>query len=79
LISKTRDILSLIFAHINCEIDGDELDLLIDKYENANNLTKNKNKSERPDLSTKQKQILIQHLSETSADLGYEVPEYCKI
>jgi len=79
LISKTRDILGLIFAHINCEIGGDELDLLIDKYENTNNLTKNKNKSERPDLSTKQKEILIQHLSETSADLGYEVPEYCKI
>ena len=78
LISQPKDTLKTVFTHIGQDITESEIDLILDKYEKNNDLTKNKNVSKKPELTAEQKEILLTFLSETCNDLGYNIPDYLK-
>ena len=78
LIEKPKECLTKVFKHIGLDVDGEEIDNILEKYQSAKDIAKNKNTSQKPILSQEQKDILLKYLSETCEKLGYEIPDYAK-
>jgi len=78
LIKNPSSTLTAVFSHIGQELNESEIEDIIEKYQSATDLTKNKNVSKKPELTQEQKDILIEMLAETCADFEYEIPDYVK-
>ena len=53
-----------IFSHIEDEQTEQEIDSMLAKYNSASDITKNENRSSKPELTEIQKKILNDELSE---------------
>ena len=78
LLQDPNKTLKEVFSHIGREISDKEIADIIERYQNAKYLTKNKNVSKKPDLTQQQKKILVETLGELCENMGYKIPNYVK-
>ena len=79
LVHNSKETLMEIFSHIEDEQAEQEIDSMLAKYNSASDITKNENRSSKPELTEIQKKILNDELSECCKLLGYEMPSYAKL
>ena len=76
LIKDPSNTLKEVFSHIGQELDHKEIEDIMERYQRAKDLTKNKNVSKKPELTNQQKTILVETLGEICEHMGYNVPDY---
>ena len=79
LVHNPKETLIQIFSHIEDEQTEEEIDNMLAKYNSASDITKNENRSSKPELTEIQKKILNDELSECCKSLGYDIPSYAKL
>ena len=76
LVKCPSNTLKEVFSHIGQKIDDIEIEDMIQRYQKAEDLTKNRNVSKKPELTQQQKKILIETLGEICENMGYKIPDY---